>query len=273
MRATRVRFVETAPAGAVVVREFDDPQRRFAIVEPMAVEDLLGQSSGPEWAEEFYWLVCSESSSPEQELARARRWVARPADDAEPTVETMSRGDTLRWRPGRAWMCGSPEHVEENLAALIDFAFHEGELRKLEREVQNEWRTAEADIPLTYDLDGYALQQQFHVSEMTRHATLRRMRFARLERHLQSPALTLPAPARRLVADLLEQTEVSQRLRAADRRITVLEELYRACSARMLHLRQASRFARREQRMLILLIAQVALFAAALAAVLLHRIG
>ena len=41
-------------------------------------------------------------------------------------------GGRLRWRPGRAALEGPLTAAEDVLAGLVDFAFYEGELRRLE---------------------------------------------------------------------------------------------------------------------------------------------
>src|SRR5205823_11875575 len=112
----------------------------------------------------------------------------------------------ILWRPGQALLIGPPERLEEVLPGLIEFAFYEGELRGLEREVELDWPVIEADIDLTHSVTADSLENRAHVDEMTVRTTRRRLRFARLEPCLEKASISLAGPARRLASELAVQT-------------------------------------------------------------------
>ena len=154
--------------------------------------------------------------------------------DAVPTIELVLRSDRILWRPGRALMIGAADRVEEVLSGVLDFAYHEGELRRLEFEAQDDWPIAEALIPLTHSVDREALKRQPQVDLMTRVTTSRRMRYVRIERRLEKASSTLPGAARRLVSELAVQAEVVDRLRALSDQLEVFEDLCESANDRLL---------------------------------------
>jgi hypothetical protein len=233
--ALRIRFLADAPAAGRILAEFADPERRYALAETISPDALppAGQDTVP--LDELYVLsIPAGAATPFDAQQRAAAWMAKPAaPTAEPTLEIVMRSDRLLWRPGRALVQGAPERLDENLAALVEFAFYEGQLRRLETEIAADWPTAEADVPLTHQVDAQGLKRLAHVADMTRRTTLRRMRFARLEPHLEKPSAALPGSARRLAAELATQAEVVDRLKALDDRLEVHEDLYELANDRL----------------------------------------
>ena len=225
--AQRIRFVTQAAAGAAQLAAFAHPYPRFAVAEAISVEDLLAQpfTAEPD-ADRLSLLLLPAGLASALELQkRAEQWMHRGGLSAgQPTVDLMLRSERILWRPGQALLIGPPERLAEVLPGLIQFAFYEGELRKLEREMEADWQTAEADIRLTHSVDRADLPQRPHVDEMTARTARRRMRLARLEPCLEKAPISLPGPARRLASELAMQAEVVDRLGWLDDRIEVYED-------------------------------------------------
>ncbi len=99
----------------------------------------------------------------------------------------------MLWRPGKALLIGPPERLQEILSGVVEFAFYEGALWKLEREIESDWGIAEADVDLNHSVDRRSLARRSHVDEMTRRTLGRRMRFARLEPRLEKASIGSPA--------------------------------------------------------------------------------
>jgi hypothetical protein len=225
---SRIRFLPSPPPGARVLAQFSAPQRRFAVAEPVSPEMLPEAGAWPEPVDELYlWFLPGGAATLFEEQRRAEAWVARPRAGAGPTFELLLRSDRVLWRPGRGVILGAPDRAEELIAGMVDFAFYEGELRRLEREVAADWPGYEEDAgALTDRLKRRDLQQSSRVNEMTRSLAIRRMRFARLEPRLDNVAASLPPAARRVVTELCQQAETEDRLAAIDDSLEVLEDLY-----------------------------------------------
>jgi hypothetical protein len=258
----RIRFVDTAPRVHEVLREFPDPfpRPRFAICEPVALDQLVPPAWPPPRDDEFYFLFLPAGSTTAfDEQQRGEQWMAKPSDpNAEPTVEILMRSDRILWRPGRCMMQGATERMHETLLALADFSYHEGELRKLEHEIQTDGEVLARDVPLTTAaVNTKSLQSLSHVHERTCTTTERRIRCSRLQRPLEKPSITLPGAGRRLVAELLVQCEVLDRLKSVDDRLEVFEDVYELANDRILEYGNFRAEAKLEIWIIVILVAEV----------------
>ncbi len=252
--AQRIRFVPLVPVGVQALATFAHPVARFAVAEPVSPDDLLRIDSPTSPDELLLILLPAGIGSPLELQRRAEEWVH---GGAPPAIELMLRSERVLWRPGKAVLIGPPERLQEILPGLVEFAFHDGELRKLEREVDADWSVAEGDIDLNHSVDDRSLSRRRHVDEMTRRTLGRRMRFARLEPCLEKPSAALPGPARRLAGELALLSEAVDRLRWLDDRLEVYEDLYELANDRLSEYSYFSREYRLEVWIIVLLIAEV----------------
>lgn len=235
-QAQRIVFRADTATGESVVRRFRGPYPRAAASRPLSVDELLATAAvDPPPPDELDFLFLPSGSASPIELQRsAETWMNDPALSAvHPTIDLVLQSDRVLWRPGRAVVLGAGRRLPDLLAGLIDFAFYEGELRRLEQELEAEWSVAEADVPLTHGVDQAALARREHVNQMTRRTALRRIRLARLAPHLEKSSAALPGPARRLSAELALQAEVVERLKYVDERLEVFEDLYELANDRL----------------------------------------
>jgi hypothetical protein len=265
--ALRIRFVERPSPGAAPIASFTHPYPRFAVAEPLSVEQLFSLPIGSEpGADELrVVLLPAGLASPQESQHEAEDWMHRGGLSAgQPTFELMLRSERILWRPGQALMIGPPERLQEVLPGLVEFAFYEGELRRLEREIEADWETAEVDVYLTHSVGRDEVQRRSHVDEMTIHVTRRRMRFARLEPCLEKASIALAGPARRLATELAMQAEVIDRLGWLDDRLEVCENLYELANDRLSEFSYFHREFRLELWIIVLLVAEVVIMAAEL---------
>ena len=259
-KALRIRFVDRLPGGRPALATFAHPYPRFAVAESLGVEELLALSICPEPEEDRLRLLLLPAglASPQELLKQAEEWMHRGGLSAgQPTADLMLRSERILWRPGQALMIGPPERLQEVLPGLIEFAFYEEELRRLEREIEADWETAGVDVYLTHSVGREEVKRRSHVDEMTVHMTRRRMRFARLEPFLEKSSIALPGPARRLATELAMQAEVIDRLGWLDDRIEVCEDLYELANDRLSEFSYFDREYRLELWIIVLLVAEV----------------
>lgn len=234
--ALRIRFFEDHQDGPAVVRRFRDPYPRAAVSRPADVDELLATAAveSPQLDQLDFLFLPSGSATPIELQRRAEAWMNDPSlSAAAPTIDLVLQSDRVLWRPGRAVLLGTSRRMSELLAGLVDFSFYEAELRRLERELEDEWPLAEADVPLTHGVDAAALARREHVNEMTRRTATRRIRFARLSPHLEKAPASLPGAGRRLAGELALQAEVVDRLKYVDDRLEVFEDLYELANDRL----------------------------------------
>jgi hypothetical protein len=256
--AQRIRFLAQIPAGAKALAKFEHPATRFAIAETAGINDLMRSRSSPQNDELQVVALPAGVASPVELQRSAEEWIkGGDSSGGPPAVELMLRSERVLWRPGKAVLIGPPDRLQEILPGLIEFAFHEGELRKLEREVDADWAIAEQDVDLNHSVNDRSLSRRRHVDDMTRRTLGRRMRFARLEPCLEKPSAALPGPARRLAGELALLSEAIERLGWLDDRIEVYEDLYELANDRLSEYSYFSREYRLELWIIVLLIAEV----------------
>jgi hypothetical protein len=258
--ALQIRFVKHLPPGAAPLSSFVHPYPRIAVAESLSLGELLALPVAAEPEDDQLRLVLLPAglASPLELQKLAEEWMHRGGLSAgQPTADLMLRSERILWRPGQALMIGPPERLQEVLPGLIEFAFYEGELRKLERETEADWEAAEVDVYLTHSVNVETLERRAHVDEMTLHVTRRRMRFARLEPCLEKASISLPGPARRLATELAMQAEVIDRLGWLDDRLEVCEDLYELANDRLSEFTYFNREFRLEFWIIVLLVAEV----------------
>lgn len=230
-----IRFAPNLPPGTAPLRQFADPSRHYAYLEFERLDQVPADApAAPAPTDRFEFLFLPGGSATPYELQKqAEAWMA-PGPDGEPPLEVVMRSDRVLWRPGRGLMHGAPDRMDETLLALADFAYHEGQLRRLEGELEAHFETASGDIPLTTgSVTAADLARRGHVHEMTCLVTRMRLEISRLEKSLEHASATLPGAGRRLAAEFLTQALAIDRRRWVDDRLEVYEDLYELANDRL----------------------------------------
>lgn len=135
-------------------RRYRDPSAEVAQRQPVPVESLL-QGDGAAAAGAGLLVILLPAGTPEGLQASAQRWLAA----AGRPVAARGAGLSLSFLPGapgqpdRAVIAAPAEMLDEAIAAVTDLWFYEGQLRKLEAEIAQEWTEVEADLPHVSKLD------------------------------------------------------------------------------------------------------------------------
>jgi hypothetical protein len=261
-----IRFVEQLPPGTNPLATFVHPRNAFAVAEPAGVEQLLSPPPGASESGQLQLVLLPAGLASPQDLQRqAEGWMHYgESASQQPTVEILLRSERILWRPGRALMVGPPDRLDEVLPGLVEFAFYEGELRRLEREAEADWPTLDADIDLTHSVAPSAFERRPHIDEMTSRTVQRRMRFARLEPCLEKASIALSGSARRLATELAIQAEVAERLGWLDDKLEVAEDLYELANDRLSEFTYFHREFRLEFWIVVLLLIEVIVMSAEL---------
>jgi hypothetical protein len=124
--------------------------------------------------------------------------------------------------------------MDEILAALVHFAFYEGELRRLEAEIRQDWPLVERDLPLTHQVGPADLKRWPDANRMVRLTALRRVRLTRLDLYLSKVPAHLAGNVRKVYAELLLwNAELPDRYIAMDDQIEIFEDLYESANDRL----------------------------------------
>jgi hypothetical protein len=236
--ALRVRFLADAPPGAKILARFRDPYDRVAVAEAIPLDQLPPAAGAAEPFDElhFLFLPSGSTNTPYEEQKRGEDWMQAPPGDpfAVQPIDLTLRNDRVLWRPGRALVLGAPDRMEEILIALVHFAFYEGEMRRLEQEIREDWPLVERDLPLTHQVGAAELKRWPDANRMVRLSALWRVRLTRLDLYLSKVPANLTGNVRKVYAELLLwNAELPDRYIALDDQIEIFQDLYESANDRL----------------------------------------
>jgi hypothetical protein len=237
-RATcfRIEFLRQAEPGQHVLMELLDPAPACAVSTAEAV-DAIPAGAAP--AEGLEVLAVVGGSQDEARWRKdLRGWVE---SDQTPIISAKAQNVLAWWGAGRAAILAPAERIQPALLAVVELAFYEAELRRIEAETAAAWPEAEQDTPLAYDVTAGDLARQKILGRRTVAVFDRRIRQARIEPHLRHAAADLPPAARRLGDILRRKARVQERLEALDGKTEVYEYIYELASQRMSEYRNSRR--------------------------------
>jgi len=230
---TRIRFAESAGPGEHTLMEFKDPEPRVAVASSLELQALKASPAGPRSEELLVLQVPAGAGRDAPGRAQAHAWFDAPGAQDVPPVHIGLNGGSVKWRPGRAILEAPADRMDQALLAVVDFAFHEHQLNRLEAEIDADWPVAQADLPLMHHVYRTEVAREAAVAQRGTEVALRRLRCARLETRLLVPPATLGEAARKLGERLREETDVETRLETLDGRIEVYEYIYELAGQRI----------------------------------------
>jgi len=231
--ARHIRFLAAAPTGANVLREIRKPRPIVAVEEVIDPVELPDTSEWPEPTDGvMILLVPTERAAEARKIAE--RWMTSPSHPAAVTnlVFTVN-GHRIQWRPGRAIVQGSSESFVPTVSAIIDFAFYEGELRRLEQDLEEREAGAFEDSSHAYGISFSERASWPRFAQMSQYFCRMRLTYARLEPCLVTASRSLSPEAREVMDRLLEEADVSERLEAFSNRLEACEDLYEGAMDRI----------------------------------------
>jgi hypothetical protein len=225
VRVSHVRFAREAQAGERVQRRFAQPRSIVAVEQPAG----LGSLSDTPWREavDDLYVILSSTPVPPEMQCTIDRWLAAPDRlGVPPLLVVQMDAGTIQWRPGRAVVEGTVDVGKNLMAAVIDFSFFEGELRRLEQELLPYEASAVEDIAFAYQIRQADRIQWARLGQTIESLCGLRLAFARLAPSLRSVSRSLTPDARQAVTRLLAGSDVPSRLEAFDGRLEACQNLY-----------------------------------------------
>lgn len=242
---SRITFVRGA--GNPSLMTFAHPALTRAVRTPL-------ESGSPPAGHDAFDLLTLEGTPKDHPGARAElhAW----ASDATAIAATLP-GAQIVWRPGLASILAAQDRMEPLLLALVEFAFFEGELRKLEVEIDAAWPELETDTTLAYDVTAKDLERGAEIGARVERMLQRRIRFARIETPLLQTRPSLGSMAQDLGERLRDKARIESRMETLDGHLEVFEHVYEMGSQRIGETRASRKEQKLEWLIIILLAAEV----------------
>ena len=230
----RIEFKQRVETQESELLEFTDPSTCKAVSTSTVVEAVPETAAAMEFDALEVLAIPRDVKDESRWRKELRAWIERTGTGEAVAVIAVKAEDALvLWRPGRATIQASTERIGPALLALAEFAFFEGQLRRLEAETANAWPEARGDVPLTYHVGQAELALDASVGQRAGHVFDRRIRCVRIEPHLYTPAATLPPLAQQVGEALREKAGVEDRLESLDGKTEVFEYIYELAGQRM----------------------------------------
>jgi hypothetical protein len=256
----RIRFVQQASVGQEVLLEFLDP----------APYKAVSVSTGPDSRDESPGSIAGEgldillvNSPPNDQLAwsdQPLNWVMETTlPGTAPPVAITIHGAQVIWGSSRAAILAAPDRAAPFLLALVDFSYYEIELRKLEREIAENWPLLELDTPLTNGVTVPDPERFEAIGQRMMQTFRRRMRLARIAPHLSQPRGNLSPLANQLLDRLREKNHVEERVEALGSQLEVFERIYEMTSQKISDFTSSRKERTLEWVIIVLLAAEVVL--------------
>jgi hypothetical protein len=261
LRVSHIRFARDVQASESIYRRFTQPRSIVAVERPAELTSLSTDKPWPEALDDLYVILPSMFVSSEVR-STIDRWLAAPDHpEAPPPLVVQMDAATIRWRPGRAVVEGPVDVCKNLMAALVDFSFLEGELRRLEQELLPYEASAPEDIAFAYQIRQNDRIQWRRLGQTLQSISRLRLAFARLEPSLRGVSRSLPRDARKAITRLIAGSDVPSRLEAFDSRLEACEDLYEGAVDRIADFRWYRHGELLEIAIVVLLILELILIA------------
>ncbi|MBN9121959.1 MAG: hypothetical protein J0I06_22925 [Planctomycetes bacterium] len=222
----RIRFASHSVTSGRVCGTFKHPRLCLAVEEPVAPTDVK-----PAAAPDELFVALAPSAAEAEGKAVERDWFPDPSAPDAVDLDTSWRGGRVRWRPGFAVVFLRGARPNEVLAALAEFAFYEGELRRLEEEMNTREAPAAEDVARAYTIRRRDKDHWPRFADTTAAFARMRLTFARLSPRLaEEPE---GSRSRRLASRLLRRARAASRAEALDTRLEACEDLYEGANDRV----------------------------------------
>ncbi|MBX9681030.1 MAG: hypothetical protein K2X38_19915 [Gemmataceae bacterium] len=209
----RLRFGPAAPPDASAVYSLDASEPMVAWEEKASAADL--NAANPD--------VLVVAFGKAAVAANGQRWLA--------SIE--SKRLSLRWKPGLAWVESNQLARADVVQALASFAYLEGQLRSMERELSECEKDLPADIERGLKIRPEDVKHRERFAELARRSYGLWMRHAKVAPRFGRPKPSLTQDARKLMAALMRKADLEARSDGLDQRLEACAELYEGATDRV----------------------------------------
>jgi len=253
----RIRFVIEAADGEIVRRRFTHPRPMLAVEQPAEFGSRPVDQIWPESFDELC-IIRTPAAVPSELQKATDLWLVGPDHPDAPKFITIKLDSgSIRWRPGRAVLQGADAMSEGLLGGLIDFAFFEGELRRLEHALVPYEASAPADVKLAYRIRLDSRPEWERLDRTMEGLSRLRLSFAGIEPSLSSASRSLDPESRRIATRLAIRTGIPARLESFSNRLEACEDLYEGAVDRITDFRGWRRGEILEIIIIVLLVIEV----------------
>lgn len=200
----RISFVAEVPSGVKSLREYTQPRKIYAIE--------AAETAAHAGFEVVFGEAIHEGSA---------------------AISIKQDNISISWQRNQVHVLCPLESRLDVLTALADFGFYEGELHRLETDVELQEPLAEKDVEFAHRIHHRNREHWSRFGETIERFTRDRLIYARLCSQVAFPSLTLSPKSRQIVSKLLRESNIEDRLEMYSDRLEAMEELYEGANDRV----------------------------------------
>jgi hypothetical protein len=229
LRAWLIEYADQALSGTAAFAVINKPRTVWAYSRAVsATAALANEATLPVGSDAFVFVFVPAGSSTAYDVQKqAEQWMATRPGEPDGMMEVVFRSERLLWRRGRALCFGTPQLVNDMLAAVTHFGLCEGDLSRLEQQADDACATLEKDKHLSDNLRWGDLKRRPHIDAMTRTAVDMRLTYLNIDKALEAPSADISGLARRVFIELTTLATARNRLDRLDDVIDAVLEQYR----------------------------------------------
>lgn len=201
--------------------------------------------------------VSSECLEDEQILDRVKNWVEPQAAGFQPALVLSLQHVQIFWTPERIALFLNDECAEDIKSAVVEVSYYVAQLVTIETKLATNWPDLEGDIPIAFQYDQQASQQQKKLRKRFQETYTLRAQLAKLTPFLLSPHTYPPTLASQISDRLRERIRVEDRVEFVSDSLEVFEEVYELCGQRASDFHHARKGHTLEWIIIILLAAEL----------------
>ena len=230
--ATRIRFVPHPVTGTRIRRSFKHPRPCLAVEQVVDPNELL-RAKLPDASDTLDVVYVPPEARSEWEFLSAGWLAASSEPDAPETVIVTAQGDRIHWRTGRVVVEGDVGLRDEVLAGIVEFAFHESEVRSLEQQVEKHALQARDDVPLAFQIRSQDRAEWPRLKETIEDLAQLRLTFADLKPRVARGSRSLGKHGREVATRLFRAATTTARMEGLDNRLEACEDVYEGAVDRL----------------------------------------
>lgn len=257
LRAWLVAYADEPRSDKTALAVIREPRAAWAYAQSVdAAAALANEVAPPANSNGFVFMFVPSGSSTAYAIQKqAEQWMASRPGERDGIMEVLFRSERLLWRRGRALAFGTPQLIDDMLAAVVHFSLCESDLGQLERQAEEACATLDNDKQLCNHLRSSDLKRRPHVDAMTRMAVDMRLAYLRIDKALEAPSAEISGSARRLFIELATLATAKNRLLRLDDVIDAVLDQYRFINDRF----SEYRYFVREYLLVVLILAALAI--------------
>jgi hypothetical protein len=259
-RAWEISFLASAPRDRLPLVILKEPYNLFAVSREIAVADAFaapGQVApaepvSPWWQRKvtpvhgintplLVLYLPSKATLPPDMEERAETWLAEGTGSLQPIIRAGLRTSRIVCSDNRAVIYAADDQCYEVLDAVIRFTVAAREVSNIEEQMAETWQAMHLHRGLIHTVTLWNRLTSRHIHKSTERVNCMQTKLLRLQTMLEQLDQSISSLSKRLYAELVEQTELNNRLEILEDPVEHAWDYYELVNSRLIEAKNTTR--------------------------------